>query len=566
MTIRFSQMIKVVIKYSFLLVIGLLISNCANQLPPGGGEIDRVPPVITELYPADGTINYKDTYFELTFSKYIEKRSLKDAIFISPAINGNIEIDWSGHSARINFPEKLKDSTTYVVTIGTDLVDYNNKNRMAQSYTFSFSTGSQIDKRVITGKVYDEKPSGIMIFAYKKGKEDPDPTKTKPDYISQAGNDGRYKIAGLGAGDFRVFAVMDESRDLLFQPGQDRIGMPYKDVTFSEQDTLFTNLNFFLTKIDTSAPRMLNTVMTDKYHIIVNFSEPIDSTYIRSGNFFVYDSTAKKRIPMLYAYKGTTKPTEIVLITSQNIPKENSVYMYADTIKDLSGNTYKNDYAPLTVSDKPDTIKPDIIKYLPPARTDHADFIGQKFQFYFNDGVDSNAVKNALRFTDTSGIPVNYKIIFIDDATFQVEPLKPLAAKKDYIIKIDFTKFSDAAGNRRDSVYQYKFKTITGLDFTGVSGALGFADLKRKPIIVLQGVDGDKIIYIQPLITDNKFNIERVVPGKYILWSYLDVDSSRTYSYGEVKPFKPAEQFSFYPDTLNLRARWVQSDILFEFK
>ncbi len=236
---------KIILKYFCLLLLGMLLNNCANQLPPGGGEIDRVPPEITELYPPNGTINYKETYFELTFSKYIEKRSLKDAIFISPAINGNIEIDWTGHSATINFPEKLRDSTTYVVTIGTDLVDFNNKNRMAQSYTFSFSTGDKIDKKVITGKVFDEKPSGIMIFAYKKGKVDPDPKQTKPDFISQAGIDGRYKIAGLAAGDYRLFAVMNESRDLLFHPGQDRIGMPFKDVIFSEQDTLFSNLNFF---------------------------------------------------------------------------------------------------------------------------------------------------------------------------------------------------------------------------------------------------------------------------------------------------------------------------------
>ncbi len=311
---------------------------------------------------------------------------------------------------------------------------------------------------------------------------------------------------------------------------------------------------------------MLNSVMTDKYHILVNFSEPIDSTYIRSGNFFVYDSTSKKRIPMLYAYKGNTKPTEIVLVTSQNIPKENRVYLNADTIKDKSGNVYRNDFAPLTVSEKPDSIKPDISKYIPPQRTDRVDFIDQNFQFYFNDGVDSNAVKNSLRFSDTSGIPVSYSINFIDDATFRIEPSKPLAPKKDYIIRIDFSKFTDAAGNRLDSVYQYRFKTITGLDFTGVSGTLQLVDLKKKPVLVLQGVDGDKLVYTQQLIKDNKFNIERVVPGKYILWAFLDTDSSRSYSYGEIKPFKPAEEFSYYPDTLNLRARWVQSDLLFLFR
>jgi hypothetical protein len=553
-------------KYLFLLILGLLLSDCANQLPPGGGEIDRVPPEITEIYPADGTTNYKEDYFDLTFSKYVEKRSLKDAIFISPAINGNLELDWSGHSVRVTFPEKLKDSTTYVVTIGTDLLDYNNKNRMAQSFTFSFSTGSIVDKKVISGKVFDEKPSGVLIFAYKKGKLDPDPMKSKPDYISQAGNDGRFKIIGLAAGDYRVFAVFDQYRDFLFQPEQDKIGIPTRDVSLSEQDTLSSNLNFFLTKIDTAAPRILTSVMTDKFHILINFTEPVDSTSIRAGNFFVYDSTIQKRIPMLFAYKGNTKPTEIVLVTSLNIPTGNSTWLFADSIKDNSGNLFRNDFSQLSVSSKPDSTKLDFYKYLPANRTERADFIDQKFTFFLNDGVDSNSIKNAVSFTDTSGIRINFNIRFLDDASFRVEPVKSLEPKKDYIIKINFSLLSDAAGNKLDSVYQYKFKTITGLDFTGVSGTLINVNFNQRPVLILQGIDSDKNTYTNRMSTDNKFIFDRVTPGKYFIWAYLDSDSNGSYSYGNIKPFKPAERFSFYSDTLELKARWVQSDILFQFK
>jgi hypothetical protein len=559
-------MINNILKYFFLLLFALLLSECANQLPPGGGEIDRVPPVITEISPPDGTTNYKEDYFELTFSKYVEKRSLKDAIFISPAINGNIELDWSGHSVRVIFPAKLKDSTTYVVTIGTDLVDYNNRNRMAQSVTFSFSTGNKVDKKIISGRVFEEKPSGILIFAYKKGKEDPDPMKIKPDYISQVGNDGHYKIIGLAEGNYRVFAVYDQYRDFLFQPEQDKIGLPPKDVSFSEHDTLYPNLNFFLTKIDTSAPRILTSVMTDKMHILVNFTEPIDSSCIKANNFFVYDSTTQKRTPMLFVYKGNTKPSEIVLVTSHEIPESNSSWFFADSIKDISGNKYLKDFSQLTISTKPDSTKLDFYKYIPPNKTDRADFNNQDFTFFLNDGVDSTQIKNVVSFTDTSRVSVPFIIKFIDDAAFRIVPVKPLEPRKDYIIKINFSNLTDAAGNKRDSVYQYKFKTISGSDFTGISGVLKNVDLNKRPVLVLQGIDGDKNIYTRSLFKDNKFNIERVSPGKYSLWAYLDSDSSGTYSFGSIKPYKPAEEFSFYPDTLDLKARWVQSDLLFEFK
>ncbi len=262
-----------------------MLSDCANQLPPGGGEIDTIPPKIVEVYPENGTTNFHDEYIEFTFSEYVDKRTVKDALFISPAINGDLELDWSGKSVRVYFPEPLKDSITYVVTLGTDVVDYNNKNRMADSYILTFSTGNEIDKRIITGRIYDDKPSGTMIFAYKLKADTVNPSTTKPDYISQAGNNGFFQLAGLASGTYRVFAVADQFRDLYYQKEQDEIGVPFKDIILAPEDTLFSGLNFFLTREDTTAPRLIKSIMTDRYHILVELSEEFDSTIINTNNF-----------------------------------------------------------------------------------------------------------------------------------------------------------------------------------------------------------------------------------------------------------------------------------------
>ena len=42
----------------FLPLVLLFIAGCANQLPPGGGDVDRIPPEIIYSYPEDGTTNY----------------------------------------------------------------------------------------------------------------------------------------------------------------------------------------------------------------------------------------------------------------------------------------------------------------------------------------------------------------------------------------------------------------------------------------------------------------------------------------------------------------------------
>ncbi len=548
------------------LITALFLSQCANQLPPSGGEIDKIPPKIIEVYPEDGTINFNEDYFELGFSEYVEKRSVKEAIFISPAIDGELELDWSGKYVRVYFPNNLKQNVTYVITIGTNVVDYNNRNEMAEAFTFTFSTGSEIDKRIITGRVYHNKPQGIMLFGYLIKDVEPNPFEVKPDYISQTSADGKFKLAGLAAGTYRIFAVCDEFRDLLYQSEQDEIGIPYRDVELAVDDTLYSGLDFILTKIDTVKPRLLSASMTDRNHILVNFSEELDRKSIKPINFYLLDSTDNKRVQIKYAFKGNTKLSELVLVPSEILTMQNSVYLFTDFIKDKSGNVYYNDFAEVTLSDRIDTSKTDLYRAVPSSGSNEVDFLSPKFMFEFNDAFDAMSAKEGIAFSDTSKKNVPFEVEFLDDASFVINPLKRLEMSKDYVIKIDLSKFKDFAGNYFDSVYQYKFKTITGLEFTGVSGRLIGADENWNPKLELKNIDKNDLRYSTSVVKNGQFNFERIIPGKYQLFSYYDTDSSNTYSFGTVVPFQKSEKFSFYPDTLNLRARWTETDLKFNLK
>jgi hypothetical protein len=553
------------LKNIFWLMLAFILSECANQLPPGGGEVDTIPPKIIEVYPEDGTTNFKDDYFELGFSEYVEKRSVKEAIFISPAVDGELELDWSGKYVRVYLPGNLKQNVTYVVTIGTDVQDYNNKNKMSEAFSFTFSTGPEIDRRMITGKVYDEKPQGVMLFGYLLKGEEPNPLKRKPDYISQTGKDGNYKLAGLAAGSYRIFAVRDEFRDLLYQPDQDQVGIPYKDVDLEIADTLYSGLNFILTKIDTVKPRLLSASMTDRSHILVNFSEELDRKNIKPFNFYLFDSTANKRTQIKYAFKGNTKVSELVLVPNEILPIENSVYLFIDSITDKSGNIFYYDFAQLTLSDKADTSKTELFKTSPPIGSKDVDFQSPSFTFEFNDAFDAVKAREGITFSDTLKKNIPFEVEFLDDASFIVTPLKRLEMSKDYYIRIDLAKLKDASGNFYDSVYQFNFKTITGIEFTGVAGKLIGADENKNPRLVLRNIEKEKADYTTSVAQNGLFNFNRIIPGKYLLFSYYDSDSSNTYTFGTVVPFKKSEEFSFFPDTLNLRARWSETDIKFKF-
>lgn len=552
------------VKYFLFIASIIFLSYCANQLPPGGGDEDTTPPEITTVYPPDGTINFSEKYFKLSFSEYIDKRSFREAIFISPTIEGELEISWTGRTATVNFPKGLRDDFTYVVTIGTDVVDLNNRNRMAQSFTFLFSTGDEIDRRIISGRVYDKDADGVMIFAYKVLDDTTDYIKLKPDYVSQVGKDGNFNLNGLAESDYRVFAVKDQLRDMLFQSETDKIGIPFSDVSLRGNDSTFTGLNFFLMSADTMKPRLVSAVMTDNRHILVTTSKPVDTSIIAATNFSIIDSTENTEFGSFYAFKGNTKPDELVIVVEDFIPLQNDLHLRADRLIDLTGNLFTDDYTRITISERNDTSAIKIFKNYP---TDlrRVDFLNPVIRFYCDDAFNSDDVKIAVTVTDTLNNIIRVNFNFPDDATVEIRPFNNLQSEKDYFISFDFSKIPDAAGNITDTTVVYRVRTISGLEFTGASGTI-IADSLSNLFLVLSSVEREDLSYQIPADEKINFSFDRVESGKYRLWGFYDLNENQKYNFGYPSPLEYSERFFVYKDTLELRPRWSVTDLVFEVK
>ncbi|MCH8170019.1 MAG: Ig-like domain-containing protein [Bacteroidetes bacterium] len=544
----------------------LFLSGCANQLPPEGGEVDKIPPEIEEFYPPNGTINFLDDHISFDFSEYVDKRSFKEAVFISPQIEGELKYNWSGTNVTIEFPNTLKANTTYVVTIGTDVADVNNRNKMAQSFSLTFSTGNEIDKRSIIGKVFDNNPSGVMIYAYKINADTLDPHKIKPTYITQSGKNGSYKLDGLSAGKFRVFAVRDKFKDFLFQPKQDEIGISNEDVIFIKNDTTVKNINFKLSMNDSFPPRIMKAIMTDSKHVLINFSEDLAQSSIKLKNFSIIDSTQNKTYYFRNIYRKYPKKNQIVLINDNQLVDNSNLFLHTSNLKDVQGNTTKKDFVRLLYSNREDTSKPGLINTFPPLGNSEADYVGQKFEFYFSDYFDTSTAKSGIDFTDANSNNIAFSTIFFDNASFSIKANIDLLPVKNYKIIIDLSKIRNKNRTSADSNYVYNFTTINGLNFSGVSGELKNLNTDDPVYIILIGLDKSKKIYKQLLRKDRKFIINRVVSGSYKLWCFIDSDKNGKYSFGTAVPFKPGEKFSYLKSTLELKPRWMQTDLIFDFE
>jgi len=547
-----------------LLLFSFILVRCANQLPPPGGDPDKIPPKIVEVYPADGTIKYDENYFEIEFSEYVEKRSVTEAIFISPFIEGVLEYNWTGTTLEVIFPDKLREDVTYTITIGTDVVDLNNKNRMAQAYTFSFSTGTKIDRKIISGKVYGKEREGIFIYAYKLGEGADTLLNRKPDYASQTGIDGNFSLQGLGSGNYRVFAVNDNFKDYLFQQDQDEIGIPQQDIILTDIDSIYTDLHLYLFNADTTKPRLISCVMTDRYHLLVSCSRVITHNTIKSKIFFLRDSTSNEIYKIEYAFKGNTKPEEFILMIDEEISTSNDVFLFADSLVDELGNIMTNDYTRIAISDRIDTSSINIFSTEPESKG-LVDYENSEIKIFFDEAFNKDFNITAVALTDTFNKSISFDIDFYDDATLVVKPAEKLKPDKNYLVKLQLGQFVDLAGNSRDSLFTLNFKTISGLDFTGLSGNIINLNYSKSPTLVLQNTSNQKLKYQQkPEV--NKFEFNRIEPGEYLLWCFLDEDNDGRYEYGWPQPIKFSEPFSFFPDTINLRPRWEVSDLIFRFE
>ncbi len=543
------------------LLLGIMWA-CANQLGPQGGEVDKIPPEVIYTFPENRTTSFSENYIELEFSEYVDKRSVQDAIFISPNIDGNIDYDWSGTSLEITFEDSLKKDFTYTITVGTEVVDLNNRNKMASAFSFTFSTGAEIDYCSVTGKVYDKDPSGTFLFAYQLADTIPNPVSQKPVYVSQAGKDGSYSIMGMAPAKYRIFAVKDYFADLLYNPGDDNYGCPYEDIILTKTDSLFTGLDYRLTLEDTLEAHINEVTMTDQNHILVEFNEAIDSTRLTTDNFSIVDSTALAEHNVEMLYKSTGKTGSYFVTFSDSLIEENNNYLTVRKIYDRFGNILEDESVSFVVSTKPDTVAPKVKMIESEFPQSVIDFMNPYFIINFDDGINPDSLLQALTLTNDEQTGLDFSVDTIDNASYRINILRVLEPKKDFELSLLYSLIPDAAGNSLDTFYTSKFSTVNELDFSGLSGTVSG---DTNIIVEIKNISIPGVKYSQLVDSLSVFRFERVRPGDYLISCFSDINNNNKFDYGTVNPFGYSEKFVYYPDTLKLAARWPVGDVSIEF-
>lgn len=535
-----------------LLFLILIFGGCANQLPPGGGPIDKEPPSVVKTFPESGTLNYNKNYVEFEFNEYINKRSVLNSIFISPYFNENVEIKWSGKRMRIIFPEKLKEDKTYVVTLGTDITDLRG-NKLAETTTLRFSTGDKIDDGSFEGKIFDEKPDGVMIFFYlidslnQKIKYD----SVKPDFVCQSSKDGSFSITGLPNGIFRIIAVQDQMKNFLFDINEDKIGLPVKDYILSDTLKKNSNILFELIKIDTVKPLVNSIKFEDLNHIKVNFNEPIELNSISLDNFLITD-TLKNRFNLIGFFP--VEKNMITLVCETLIPNKNYLIEILG-VRDLAGNEIDKttldfyseeirDSTTLNLRNLECNFSTNVMEYYNPICT-----------LYFNDLVRMNDFVNALIVHDSLYSKFDFQISRTDSSNFILK-FPQLKQNDKLFLKINFGLLKDLAGNQIDTIVTKTIETNSESDYGSISGVLKNRNMVNNLSLEIKSLSKKKSYKVN--LEGEKYQIKNILPGSYLLKLSMPEINTHQNELGFSSPF------IYYQDTIKVKSRWPTTDINFD--
>ena len=524
--------------------------------------------------PDTNAIHVEENRIQLEFSEYVDRRSVEESIFISPHV-GDLEFVWSGTEVTVEFSEALRKNTTYVVNVGTDVIDIRANNRMAEGFTLAFSTGDSIDRGYISGRVFDEEPEGVMIFAYALDGADPDtldPSALKPDYIMQTGKGGKFALSNIALGTYRLFAIRDEFRNLIYDREVDQYGVTHADVTVDAQRERVSDIWFRLSQEDTSKPFLTRVDALDRYQLQVRFSEAIDSLTFERAAFHLSDTLTQKPIVIALSYLNRQTSMLAGLITATPLHSGLSYRLRADKIYDRAGNLIDSMNASyvFTGSGVPDTIRPTIsISSLADGQTGYP--LERSLEITFSEPVDQEPLKEAIILVDSVEKHVETEMRWLDATDVALFPEQPLMSKAWYEVRIILDSLRDRWGNEyTDSTFVLRFETLD-LRTTGViEGA----------VVDEQEQRGEGAVYISASSIDVKpkwektirlestgtFTVEQLVEGKYVIKGFRDADGSGSYSYGLPFPFVPAERFAVYTDTVKVRARWGIEGVLLKFK
>jgi len=531
-------MYKTLSNFIYLLIIGLVVANCANRGSPSGGEKDVTPPVILRSVPENYSVNFDTKEIKIYFDEYIKVKNLQKQLIISPPMDPEPEITPLGSASKyitIKIHDTLQPNTTYAFNFGESIVDNNEENPYPY-YRYVFSTGSYIDSLKVNGSITDalnrvpDEFVSVLLYDVDSAFTDSIIYRHKPKYITNTLDSvTTFQLENLKAGTYLMLALKEENANYTFQQKTDKIGF-LRDFITVPKDTTY-NLKLFNEDVDFRASRPVQTA---------------------AGKIaFGYEGDYKDmKVNLL-----STVPDDLVSRITKDQQSDSLLYWYkpkieADSLLFLvSHRSYVDTLQVRLRSLEPDSL---IIK---PSQTRSISFT-ENFEMEANipfPDIDTEKI-HILNMDSTE---VDYTTTF-DDLHNKHTFLFEKQESEIYRIQMLPEAFTDFFGNRNDTL-NYALNTKTYSDYGNVRVTLKNVDY---PVIVqLTNAQGE-MKFEQYSTKPELLDFRHLTPNTYYLRVIFDSNANGKFDTGSYLNKRQPERVSYFPELLDIRAGW---DLIQEF-
>lgn len=592
-------------KLFYIFCIASIIVGCARMGSPDGGWYDDDPPRVIGATPEDKATNVKSKKITILFDEFIKLEDATNKVIVSPPQLEQPEIKASGKKIIVELQDTLKDNTTYTIDFSDAISDNNEGNPMG-NYTYSFSTGEQIDTFEVSGYVLDasnlEPIKGIAVGLYDDLADSA--FKTKPLMrISRTDGSGHFVIKGVAPGTYRAYALQDADGDFRFTQKGEMIAFNHDTFEPSSKpdtrvDTVWRDslhidallqkpyTHFLPDDITLLAFKQLQTDRTllktervepNKISMYFTYGDSLlpqikglnfkaDSAFIIETNekrdtihYWIRDTTLVNQdtLSMDITYHVTDTLGNLVLQTDSAVdivPKVSYEKRMKEKAKEMEKWQKEQDKKKKR-EEKYDSIYP--VKPLEPKFAVPASMIpGQKITV---------EMPTPLMHCDTSAVHLYSQIdslwydaecVFrpVENSIRQYEILADWKLGLEYSLEIDSAAFVDIYG-LVSNPYKQGIKVKTLDEFSSLTLNISGVEAVDTTIIVQMLTSQDAVTQ-EVRVRKGKAEFKYVTPGKFYLRAFIDANGNGVWDTGDYDADRQAEAVYYYSKELECKEKW----------
>lgn len=519
----------------------LVFLNCAAVGPPGGGEVDILPPELIQVTPVGGSSYFKGGQIRLLFSEYIAENTMEKSIHVSPRLNTTLTMIYKGKEIWLNFPTDLSPDKTYVITIGRNLKDEHGIS-LSESIQVAYSTGDFIDMGSISGNVMG--PGDYALHLWIAAEHD-SIFSTAPLYVSETDENGNFNFQYLAPGDYVLLAQERQAGGLALNPERMVYGLPPEKIYHLDQDQQMEDINIRARK-EPEPLRLLRTEWPGHNWGWIYFNREIEKKDIN-----ILEITENERVTHPAYFRDSEDSSRLLLLSSDSL-SSGKISIKVETVV-MEDSLFFSDSLEARVPALKDTsalilLKPvSLINILPDQDG------GPALSLIFSKPVKAGRKEDLILIKGRDTVDINIK--WPNPLHMEILPVSDWQPNTNYVLEINTGKFIPLEGKPiSDSLIFLKVNIGNQI---GYGGLLGTVESSHSVLTLeLKPVNNSQQEFIEVLNSDFQFRYNHIPEGKYQLILFEDLNRDGHYTFGKAYPFEAGEWFFPYSDSIKVRANW----------